>query len=120
LVTSNAQKLEELITQFVIKSGSEDGCSSIPSELIPAAVKAASLLTPADIAKMPDLWYPTQSAKKAGAPKPNEGWGRLWFDALVEDGQSKNQTLRRRNRRRRHERMVQIPIRLIVEAMGTH
>ena len=71
------KKLEELITQVVIKAGAEDGCSSIPSELIPAAAKAASLLTPADNAEMPDLWYPILSAKKVGAPKLNEGWRRL-------------------------------------------
>jgi hypothetical protein len=67
------KKLEELITQVVIEAGSDDGCSSIPSELIAAAAKAASLLTPADVAKMPDIWYPTQSAKKTGAPKLNQG-----------------------------------------------
>ncbi len=78
------KKLEELIAQVVIQAGADDGCSSIPSELIAAATKVAPLLTPADMAKFPDLWYPTLSAKTAGAPKLKDGWGRLWFEALVE------------------------------------
>jgi hypothetical protein len=78
------EKPEELITQVVIKANADDGCSSIPSELIAAAAKAAVLLTPSDVAKFPDLWYPPLSAKAAGAPELKDGWGRLWFEALVE------------------------------------
>lgn len=78
------QKLDELIAQVAIKAAAEDCCSSIPSELIAAATRAAPLLTEADVAKFPGLWYPTLSAKAAGAPKLKDGWGRLWFEALVE------------------------------------
>jgi hypothetical protein len=77
------EKLEELITQVVI-AAADNGGSSIPSELIAAAAKVAPLLTPADVAKFPNLWYPPLSAKAAGAPKLKDGWGRLWFEALVE------------------------------------
>lgn len=77
-------KLELLIAQIVVKAGADDGCSSIPSELIAAAAKAAPQLSPEDIAKFPAMWYPTYSAKAAGAPKLKDGWGRLWFEALVE------------------------------------
>jgi hypothetical protein len=78
------EKLEELITQVVIKAGADNDCSSIPSELIAAAAKVAPLLTPADVAKFPSLWYPPLTAKAAGAPKLKDGWERLWFEALVE------------------------------------
>ena len=77
-------KLEVLITQVVIKAAADDGCSSISSELIAAAAKVALLLTPEDVAKFPNLWFPPFSAKAAGAPKLKDGWGRLWFEALVE------------------------------------
>ena len=79
-----AQKIEELITQIVIAAAADNGCESIPSELIAAAAKIAPALTPADVAKFPNLWYPPRSAKAAGAPKLKEGWGRLWFETLVE------------------------------------
>src|SRR6516225_3754543 len=77
-------KLEELISQVVIKAAADNGSSSIPSELIAAAAKVAPLLTPADVAKFPGLWYPPLTAKAAGAPGLKEGWERLWFEALVE------------------------------------
>lgn len=77
-------KLEELIAHVAIKAAADDGCSSIPSELIAAAAKVVPLLTPADVAKFPNLWYPPLSAKAAGAPKLKDGWERLWFEALVE------------------------------------
>jgi len=78
------EKLEELITQVVIKAAADNGCELILSELIAAAAKVAPLLTPADVAKFPSLWYPPLSGKAAGAPMLKEGWGRLWFEALVE------------------------------------
>jgi hypothetical protein len=78
------EKLNELISQVVIKAAADDGCSSIPSELIAAAAKVVPLLTPADVANFPNLWYPPLSAKAAGAPGLKEGWERLWFEALVE------------------------------------
>lgn len=78
-------KLEQLIANIAVQAGDvDDGCSTIPAELVAAAAKAAPLLTPEDTAKLPDLWYPAMSAKKAGAPKLNEGWGRIWFESLVE------------------------------------
>ena len=78
------KKLEELIARVVIKGAADNGVESIPSELIAAAAKVAPLLTPADVGKFPGLWYPPFTAKAAGAPKLKEGWGRLWFEALVE------------------------------------
>jgi hypothetical protein len=78
------KKPEELISQVVINGAADDGCSSIPSELIAAAAKVVTLLTPADLAGFPRLWYPTLTAKAAGAPKLKEGWERLWFEALAE------------------------------------
>jgi hypothetical protein len=77
-------KLEELITQVVTKAAADNGCESIPSELIAAATRVAPLVTPADVAKAPNLWYPPLSAKAARAPELKDGWGRLWFEALVE------------------------------------
>jgi hypothetical protein len=78
------EKLEKLITQVVNNAAGDNGVSSIPSELIAAAAKVGPLLTPADVAKFPGLWYPPLTAKAAGAPKLKEGWERLWFEALVE------------------------------------
>jgi hypothetical protein len=77
-------KMEELIAQVAIRAAADDGCSSIPSELIASAARVAPLVTPADLCKLPDLWYPRLSAKGAGAPRLKDGWGRLWFEALVE------------------------------------
>lgn len=79
-----SKKLQALIVRVVLQAGSDDGCSSIPSELVAAATRAALEITDEDIAKFPDLWYPTVSAKSAGGLKWKEGWGRLWFEALVE------------------------------------
>jgi hypothetical protein len=78
------KKLEELIAQVVIIGSADNGCESIPSELIGAAAKVVALLTPTDLGRFPSLWYPTLSAKAAGAPKLKDGWDRLWFEALVE------------------------------------
>ncbi|HEY0984685.1 hypothetical protein [Schlesneria sp. T3-172] len=76
--------LKERIAQVVVQAGDDDGCSSIPSELIAAAAKLAMQLTPEDLSRFPEWWYPPLSAKSAGALKWKEGWERLWFEALVE------------------------------------
>src|SRR5262245_8448859 len=78
------KKLDNLIAQVVIEAGTDDGCSAIPCELVAAATRAAPAVTAEDVAKFPALWYPTISAKGAGAPKLKEGWGRMWFEALME------------------------------------
>lgn len=78
------KELQLLIADIVIKSGADDGCSSIPVELVAAAAKAAAQLTPDDAATIAKSWYPVISAKAAGAPKLKDGWSRLWFEALVE------------------------------------
>lgn len=79
-----SEKLKMLIAQVVIQAGDDDGCSSIPSELVAAATKVATQLTPQDLTRFPEWWYPPLSAKAAGALKLKEGWERLWFESLVE------------------------------------
>lgn len=78
------KELQLLVADVVIKCGADDGCSSIPQEMIAAAVRVVPQLKPDDFAKFPDAWYPLISAKAVGAVRLKEGWGRLWFEALVE------------------------------------
>jgi hypothetical protein len=77
-------KLDSSIARVVVQAGDDDGCSSVPAELVAAATRLTPQLTPEDLAKFPKLWYPPLSAKTAGAPKLKEGWERLWFEALTE------------------------------------
>jgi hypothetical protein len=74
-----ATKLAHRIADVAIAVGARD------IELMSKRAEyVASELSGNDLAKLPDLWYPTLSAKKAGAPELKESWDLSWFEAITE------------------------------------
>ena len=74
-----ASKLDQAIASVAIQAGTYD-----VTKLIAAAAEVAATLTPADIAKLPERWYPAVTSKAAGAPELRDSWPLLWFEALTE------------------------------------
>ncbi|CAN5550738.1 hypothetical protein BH10PLA2_BH10PLA2_30090 [soil metagenome] len=74
-----ATKLAQLIAEVAIAVGSRDRAA-----MVKTASAAASQLSEKDLVKLPDLWFPTISAKKVGAPELKEFWDLSWFEAMTE------------------------------------
>jgi hypothetical protein len=74
-----ASRLDHTIAKVAIANGGWDR-----PKMIAAAVEAAGSVTPKDLAKLPDRWYPALSARLAGAPDLDDAWQHLWFEALAE------------------------------------
>lgn len=74
-----ASKLDERIARLAIVIELQDR-GAMDRE---AAILAAEL-SPKDLAKLPDRWYPALGAAKAGAPDLKDSWDHLWFEAVAE------------------------------------
>jgi hypothetical protein len=74
-----ATKLDESISRVALSLGNGNWAT-----MMPVAAEIAGGLSPKDLGKLPDRWYPEISANKAGAPELKDSWDHLWFEAITE------------------------------------
>jgi hypothetical protein len=79
MVLFMASQLDKMIAKVTLEAASPD-----PAKMMAAAAEVAPHLTPGDVAKLAERWYPKISSKAAGAPQFRDSWPRAWFEALVE------------------------------------
>jgi hypothetical protein len=74
-----ASKLDQAIGSVAVALGKGRWAA-----MTPMAIDEARKLTPKDVAKLPDRWYPSIGAGRAGVPDLKDGWDHLWFEAVTE------------------------------------
>jgi len=74
-----ASKLDHAIARVAIVVASWDQAA-----MKTVAAEEGASVTPKELAKLPDRWYPAVSAKGAGVPEHHESWQRYWFEAVAE------------------------------------
>jgi hypothetical protein len=74
-----ASKLDERIARLAIVIDGRDRAA-----MDREAAALAGQLSPKDVAKLPDRWYPALGAVKAGVSGLTDSWAHLWFEAVAE------------------------------------
>jgi len=116
-----ASNLDESICKVAIALGNGRWAA-----MTPVAMNEARAITPKEIVKLPDRWYPAISAKKAQVPELVDSWDHLWFEAVAEilfqcsrDGLPGLITLMDRNECTYHQYVVVRLLRLAADGVET-